>query len=197
MASIDLTGLPIDGAVPIAQTFGGIQRPATGGAVTRIERLGSRWAFSFTTPPMRIEPDYRRWSVLFDEAERLGAIMEVYLPEFKPGPVGSPLVAANTPAGREIPISGLTPNYEVRVGQWVSVVSGGKRYLDRIIRRVTADADGAATVTIKNLIRAPLTTGNVVELAVPKIEGSLEYSSASSWSVDGLSSFAFTITEDA
>ncbi|HEX8412396.1 MAG TPA: hypothetical protein VF637_00715 [Sphingomicrobium sp.] len=197
MASVDLTGLRINSATPMPVTFGGIQRPATGGAVTRIRRMGSRWAFTFTTPPMRIDPDYRLWSAQFDRAEDDGALIHINLPGFSVGTPGTPTVATTTATGRSIPLTGLTAGYVIRAGQWVSFIVGGKRYLDRIAQQVTASAGGTATITIKNLIRVSIPAGTVAELAVPKIEGSLEYESPPTWSVDRFAAFAFTITEDA
>ncbi|HEX8415314.1 MAG TPA: hypothetical protein VF637_15745 [Sphingomicrobium sp.] len=197
MASVDLTGLRIDSATPAPLTFGGVQRPATGGAVTRIQRMGSRWSFTFTTPPMPIEPDYRIWSAQFDRAENDGALMRILLPGFSVGTPGSPTVASTVSTGRSVALTGVTANYVIRAGQWISFVVGGVRYLDRIAQQVAASSTGTATIVLKNLIRVPMPAGTVAELAVPKIEGSLEYSSVPTWTVDRLSMFAFTITEDA
>jgi hypothetical protein len=197
MASVDLTGLPIAAATPMAVKFGGVQRPATGGAITRIHRMGSRWSFSFVTPEMNIEPDHRLWSAQIDRAQDDGALIEIYQPDLVIGTPGNPIVSAATNAGRSVPLSGLTPAYVIRAGQWVSFVVGGQRYLDRVRQQVTASGTGTATIIINNLLRAPLPINTVAELAVPKIEGSLEMNSASTWGTYGTSSFAFTISEDA
>lgn len=197
MAVVDLTGLKINRAIPMPVTFGGVQRPATGGEITRIRRMGSRWAFTFSTPMMPLEPDHRTWSAKFDRAENDGAAMEVYLPDFAVGNPGNPVVRTATAAGLTVPLSGLTPGYVVRAGQWMSLIVSGRRYLDRIQQDAVVSQTGIVDVAIKNLLRRSLTVGVVAELAVPKIEGSLEYASPPEWTVDRMSMFAFTITEDA
>ncbi len=195
--SVDLTGLKINRAVPTPLNFGGVQRPATGGDVTRINRMGSRWAFTFQTPMMPLEPDYRLHSAQFDRAEVEGALIEIYMPGFDPGAPGAPVVRTATAAGRTVPLAGMTPGYVVRASQWMSLIIGGKRYLDRVQQQAVVSQAGTVDVVIKNLLRKPLTVDVVAELAIPKIEGSLEYTSLPEWTVDRMSMFAFTITEDA
>jgi len=193
--SIDLTALPIRAATPMPYRAGGVQASALGGAILQVDRMGDRWSFQFETPMMQLEPDGRQWQALFDQAERAGAIVRVVQPGFVAIAPGAPIVAADTALGRAIPLSGLTPAYPIRAGQWLSIISGGRRYLDKAVAEVVADSAGLATVTIKNLIRAPLSAGDVVELAVPKIEGVISGDFNAPWPSNRLSSFSFTVTE--
>lgn len=197
MSVIDFTALSFASAVPMPVNAGGVRMPANGAQSFRVDRMGARWAFDFQTVDMAIEPEGRRWQALFGAADRLGGLFRVRQPGFDPGGPGTPVVSADTAAGREVPVSGLSANYTIRLGQWLSFVVGGQRYLDRVTEQAIADADGEATVKIQNLLRAPLTEGDVVELGVPKIEGSIVMRQAPGWGQDRMTSFAFTVTEDA
>lgn len=192
--SIDLTDLLLVNAVPTPFNGAAVQKPQYGSAF-RIDRLGSRWAIQMTTPPMDIEPDWRMLSARFDDAERVGGLFAIPQPGFDVGTPGAPVIATNTAAGRLVPLTGLTPRYEIRSGQWVSFVVGGQRYCDRIAERVVADAAGLALIRLRNLIRKPLTAGDVAELARPKIEGIVEITSYPPLSSEQTTSIEFTVTE--
>lgn len=195
MASIDFTGLPIASAVPTPFSFSRWRRPGLGGAITYQGRLGDRWSFTFRTPLMPIEPDWRRWSALFDDAERLGGVFDIPQPEFSVGAPGTVLVDADTASGRTVPLKGLTPSYAIKAGQWISFVSDGYRYADRVVEQVIADSTGDATVRIRNLLRAPLSEDDVVELGSPKIEGAVEVVSRPPLEIEHVTAIEFIVTE--
>lgn len=195
--SVDLTGLKINGDSIAPLDFGGLMPSALGGSTDRIDRLGSRYMVEVSTPPMRIEPEGRRWSARLQRARREGAILEIHQPDFDIGAPGVPVVSANTASGRSIPVSGLTPNFPVREGQWLNYVVGGQRYLDQVVTQVSADAAGAATLTIQNLLRVPLTIGDTIDLATPCIEGWIEGDFSIPRNIDRNTSFSFTVSEKA
>lgn len=194
MAAIDLTDLLIKGVTP--QPFNGaaVQQP-TYGSGFRIDRPGSRWRFQFRTPAMYLEPDWRLMSARFDDAERLGGLFAIPQPRFNVGAPGTPLVASATASGRLLSLSGVTPNYAIRAGQWVSVVLNGQRYADRIAEEAIASSGGLATIRLRNLIRAPLTGFEMVELAVPKVEGIVEVTEWPEMTPEGVTDLAWTVTE--
>jgi hypothetical protein len=193
--SIDLTALPIRAATPMPQRAGGMQASALGGAILQVDRMGDRWSFQFETPQMKLEPDGRLWQALFDQAEGAGAIVRVKQPGFVVGTPGTPVVASNTAAGRSVPLSGLTAGYPVKAGQWLSIIHAGRSYLDKVVADVTASGGGTATVTLKNLIRTPLSAGDVVALAAPVIEGVISGDYNAPWPSNRLAAFSFTVTE--
>jgi hypothetical protein len=196
MAAVDFTGLlRINGAVPFAVTMGNVQSAPAGSFHT--DRLGDRWGFEFTTPVVRLEPEGGRLQAMFDDAEKRGGIFPVEQPDFDVGAPGLPVIASDTASGKLVPLSGLTPGYPIRQRQWLSFVVDGQRYLDRVMEQVIADADGEATVRIKNLLRAPLTAGDTVELAPARIEGAVAFTSAPPWDLNRMTSFSFTVTESA
>lgn len=198
MAVIDLTGIPVASAMPMVVDMGGVVGAASGGASSRVNRLGTRWAWRFETAPMPAGGVGAYWSGMLAQARYAGARLKVSQPGFAIGAPGSPVVSAATASGRNVPVSGLTPGYQVRRGQWLSLErAAGDRYLDINLNDVIAAGDGTATLLIANLLRAPLASGDVVNLAAPAIEGWL--TDFESWEMgrNRLVTFGFTIAEAA
>lgn len=193
---IDLTALPIASVAPIPYRFGRTQQPPTGGALTRIERQGSRWQFSVTTIFMPLEPLGRRWKALIDRAEDEGAIIALRQPGLALIPPGLPVIATDTAIGRVIPVEGAEPGYPFRQGQFVSFVTEDGRYCDELLEQAIADASGEAELLIRNLLRAPLTAGDAVEVGPARAQGTIEITDHGSWSEDRKVSYSFTLTED-
>ena len=187
--------LPVAQATPDAFRLGGTVRGTLGGS-QRIDRLGDRWSCTFVTRTMEWEPEGRRWSVLIDRAEKKGGLFRLPQPGLRSYALGQPVVAAPTNSGRFVPLAGLSPDAIVLAGQWVSIIVGGQRYADKAVAQGVAAADGTAMIELTSLIRAPMPAGSVVELTVPKIEGSVE-ASGGEIATDGTTSWTITVTEDA
>lgn len=194
--AVDLTGLRFRVAELVPFRLGGTVRGALGGS-QRIDRLGDRWQLRVETAPMRVEPEGRRWSVLLDQASREGALVRVSQPDRVTYSYGSPVVANAVASGRSVSVSGLAADAVILPGQPLSIIVGGQRYLDKARTQVVASATGTVTVQLVNLIRVPLPAGAVVELTVPKIEGSIDGDFGGAWEANRTTSFAFTVTEDA
>lgn len=191
--SVDLTGLKINGDEIMPVSLGGVIEGLASDEYQ--ERMGDRWAAQVSTPAMRIEPDGRRWAARLLRARREGAIVEIHQPGFNVGTPGTPVVASNTPSGKAIPISGLTPYYPIREGQWLNYIIAGQHYLDQVTAEVVANGAGLATVSIQNLLRVPLTAGATIVLARPCIEGLIKGDFSIPRSVDRITSFSFLIAE--
>jgi hypothetical protein len=195
MSVVDLTHLSFMDAVPVPIDYANVIEPGSGASSTRVDRLGSRWAFDFVTKPMHIEPDGGRVEALLDQAERLGALCAIRIPDFDVGIPGSPTIADDLTNGRVLPLVGLTPYYAFRPRQWVSVIVDGQRYLDRVVEQAVANADGEVEITLRHLIRVPMSEGDVVEVSKPKIEGHCTLAERPRWSRERIIQFAFRITE--
>lgn len=194
---IDLTPLSPQASAPRLLDFGGFLTPSTGAPVQRVDRLGNRHAHDVTLPPMRAEPDGRVWVSRLKRAKTEGAFMRFPQVGFRNRVSGSPIVAAPVAAGRSLPVAGLGARCVIREGQWLSIIHGGRRYLHSVDAEIVAGADGTVTLAITPLLRTSLDTGDVIELAQPRIEGLILEDFG--WSIDkartvGLS---FTITEAA
>ncbi|MES3154340.1 hypothetical protein [Sphingomonas faeni] len=172
--SVDLTGLPIRASVLSRQRFGGKLQGALGGPAQHIDRAGDRYSQAIETPPMRVQPDGREWHAKLLAAEKEGGLFRISQPGLDIGNPGAPVIAAATLAGTTIPVAGLAAGYVVRAGQWFSIIHAGRRYADQARYAVAADAGGNAAIVMQNLLRVSLAAGDVVEIALPKIEGSVD-----------------------
>ena len=199
---VDLTGLRVRFARRDRLRFGGVVQPSNGAALLRSERMGSRWSFALETPPMALEaaapfePSGRSWETDLQIAENEGGIIRVPQPWFAIGAPGAPTVASATARGRFVPVAGGTPHYGYRKGQWVTVFdASGRRYADKLRSEVIANASGAATLELLNLLRAPLAAGAAVHVGAPTAEGEILDLRPGAIGTDGLVSFAFTLME--
>ncbi len=168
---IDLTAAPIAEAVPRLLQWGSELTPTLGGVTQRLDRLGSRHAIDVQMPPMLMADDGRRWIARLLRAKQEGGRVAFPQVDFEPGPCGRPTVAADTTVGRIVPITGATPRYAIREGQWLSVTHGARSYLYCATGQVVLDGNGAGSVPVDVLLRSPLAVGDAVELARPVIEG--------------------------
>lgn len=168
-------------------------RPAFGGSTQRLLRKGTKYAADFLMPPMTYA-DAMAWADLDDEADTV--VMTIPQPGFAVGSPGSPQVNASGQSGSTLAIKGLTVGYQLRKGQYLSVVTGGQRFLYRVKTGATANGSGLATVTLQTMLRTPHLNNDVVEIAAPKIEGFVE-AEPDRWTVgvDRLVTPVFTIEE--
>jgi hypothetical protein len=186
---------PISRGVPELIDFGSIQRPATGAALTRIDRAGNRWKCDFTLPPMEPIPG-EEFAGLLTAAKRAGLRIPFPLLADQGSP-GTPVVDGAGQTGINLAVRGMTAGYQARTGFWLTVVSTatGQRYLHKLREPATADGDGKATFGIEPALRIPLANGATVQLAAPEIEGIV--TSTVTWSLDTDQLFRhdFTIEE--
>lgn len=195
---IDLTAAPIAEAVPRLLQWGSELTPTLGGVTQRLDRLGSRHAIDVQMPPMGMADEGRRWIARLLSAKQEGGRIAFPQVDFEPGPCGRPTVAAAIAAGRTIPITGTTPRYVIREGQWLSVTHGPRSYLYCATAPVVLDGGGAGAVPVDVLLRSPLAAGDAVELARPVIEGWLS-GDGYEWTLERSRTvgLGFTITERA
>jgi hypothetical protein len=165
---------------------------ALGGNEQERQRKGSRYALAFTMPPMRYA-DSMAWDDL--TAEGATVLMQVHQPGFDTGVSGAPLVNGGGQAGTSLMIDGLTPAYVLRKGQFLSVISSGRRFLYRVAADVIANGSGQATVTLRTMLRYPPADNDVVEIAQPMIEGFVRDMQSVEVGVDRMVQLAFTVRE--
>ena len=166
--------------------------PATGGDEQEIRRKGSKYALTFSTPVMTYVRSMD-WSDLHAEGETV--VMRVFQPGFDTGYPGTPLVKGGGQIGSALVIDGLTPGYVISKGQFISVITGGQRFLYRARADVTASGTGEAAVLLGTLLRRPPADNAVVEIAQPMIEGFVRDLGEWTVGVDRLVRLQFTVRE--
>lgn len=196
MASVVLPASP--GPVSLAWQlldFGNTQKGALGGAAQRINRLGNRWAVNVTMPPLT-PLQARNWSAGLTAALQNGVRMAIVQPDLATGAPGTVRVNGAGQAGAALVCDGAGAGYVARIGQWVSIITGGRRYLYQIAADATATVGGALTLTLTAPLRVEHADNDLVELAAPEIEGLIVGLPEWGIDVDYLTrGFSFTIEE--
>lgn len=137
--------------------------PTFGGPDQRISLAGaSRWLGKFTTENMRYEQGMAFVATLMD-----GLTDKVRFAIPQPGFTGTDTTATGG-AGRSLTVSSAAG---LKAGQYLSIVSGGVRYLHNI------RAVSGATLTIRPALRIASPSGSVVEIVTPQIEGFIQENS--------------------
>ena len=171
--------------------------PVLGGPMQRVDRTGSRGSLDVVLPPMRYV-DGMPWCQRLKRGKKERVVMPFPQPGLVIGNPGAPVVNGAVAGGTSLPIRGLTSGYQIREGQYFSIVHGGRRYLYSADAAATASGAGTATLTISPMLRTALGDGDTIEIAAPMIEGILA-GDETSWNVNtafhvGL---AFTVVEAA
>jgi len=186
-------------AVVLLRDFGAVLTPFLGGPEQRINRLGTRFALRVTLPPMDTKDEALvvQSRLLRSREDRLQ--MAWPQPGFDTGYSGAPIVAATVASGTTLPLAGLIPGYVIREGQFFSIIHAGRRYVHMFAANRSVAGDGSVSAAVWPMIRTPLSIADVVEIAVPRIEGLVSPGEEVSWqiSVDRMVSFSFTISEGA
>lgn len=196
--SLPTCPMPTDYTV-LLRDFGTVLTPFLGGPEQRINRVGTRFGLKLEMPPLDIEDG----GMVYLSRLLQGRLSTVILPwpllDFDPGTPGAPLVSANVASGTSIPLKGLTAGYQVQEGQFFSIIHSGRRYIYMFTAAGTASAGGNLTASIFPMLRTPLSTNDVVEIAQPMIEGLVLPGDELSWQIglDNARAFAFSVMEAA
>lgn len=172
---IDLPDYPApNGATPGLIDFGVFLRPPLGGPTQRIDRMGNRFAASFTMPPMPHAELGRRWISRLIRGKTEGARIAWPLLDFNPGLPGLPVVNASGQTGRTIIIRSAQPNYIFREGQPFSIKTGGRHHLYFVDAEVIASNTGTASLPISPMLRVAHLDGDECHFAKPMFEGFIQ-----------------------
>lgn len=181
--AVDLPTSPGPAAVaPRLVDFGADQVPILGGAMQRLDRLGSRHAVDFTMPPMMYE-DAMTWIQRLKRGKVERVLMEFPQPGLDLTGYGTGSISGT---GSSVTISGA--GGALVEGQFFSIIQSGRRYLH------SANAAGT-NIAISPMLRVAL-SGATVEVGNPKIEGVLMGDEVG-WTVDAAYhvGLAFTVME--
>jgi hypothetical protein len=171
----------------------GVVDGALGGPSDIIDRPGYRYAVQFMLPAIPSAKEARIFQSLLEQ----GARDDVSYPwplDVKAFPAGVPLVDGASATGSVIPLKGLVPNYQIKQGQPLAVISDGLRFIHKAAAAVTSDGTGHAMLSVFPYTRKAFLNGDVVEIEKPRIGGVLSWQGAQQPSF-GSRPFSFTITE--
>lgn len=174
---------------------GGVQRGAIGGSAQRVNRLGARWRYAVSLPPMT-PSDARIWAAALARGLRNGVSYKVSQPTTPTGSPGSIAIAGAGQTGDSIDVDGGTPGYVVKQGQWLNIATSPRSYLYQAAATVRLDSSGEGTIEIEPPLRAVPNDNDVLNLGVPVIEGLLDM--PPEWAIDAnllVQGITFTIEE--
>lgn len=182
----------------LLRDFGSVLTPFLGGPEQRINRLGTRFGLRLSMPPLDADEGMVYLSRLL-QGKQSTVTLPWPLLDFDPGTPGAPLVSANVSSGTALPIKGLTPGYTVKEGQFFSIIHAGRRYVYMFTANGTANGSGNLSASIFPMLRAALSTNDVIEIAQPKIEGLVLPGEELSWQIDlsNAREFSFSVMEAA
>lgn len=180
----------VTNAIELSSPFGGVTQ--------RVARLGDRYAFEVTLPPMRFA-DALTWRAAFARCRTDTAVLRVRQPGLTlPGGITTGLVNGNGQAGSTLALRGL-PNSAgtIPAGAYLSLAVGASRRLHMVTVAAIVGGTGTVTLNIAPALRESPIDGLTVQLSAPEVEGwldmrALEWAFAERPVVDGLT---FSLTE--
>lgn len=183
--------------IPGLLYFGSTITPPLGGATQTIERLGTRYKIKVSMPPLPNQATALAFLSKLRRAKSEGIRMAWPLGGFQPGDPGpNPRVRFFAYSGRAMRLTGLNDGYEIKEGQFFSVVSDGQNYLYEVTETVVVGSSGEQDISVFPLIRATHAPADPVHISRPVIEG-IVHGQDFDWelSVEHLNSFEFEIHE--
>lgn len=169
---IDLTAIHMQSAEVAAPDYSSLQIPILGGRTAKVDRLGGGFLLKFTTPPMPMAGDGRKFAARCQRAKRQGIIVEIPQPDLVIGAPGTGItVQSATSGGYNVAITGAAVGYVVREGQALNIAKNGHRYLYYAAADLTLNGSGAGTLSLTSPLRTQLAGTEAINLAAPVIEG--------------------------
>lgn len=162
---------PIRNATMRLISYATDQTPTLGGPQTRVLRLGDRWAGEFTTYPALYAEEGRVYLSRLVRGMADTVLINVPEPGMRAQNYGTPLIASGGSSGMSIQVKGLGNGRVVPEGKFLSIVTGGQRFLYQTTSQVMADVNGYATLAIFPMLRRQPAVNDVIELSAPKMEG--------------------------
>lgn len=186
-------------STPFLFDMGGMLTPFLGGPVQRINRIGTRFGIRVVTAPLRTDTDGRLFVARLAQARLDRLLMRWPLDGFNPGSPGTPKISATTSGGSTIPLKTMTAGYQVKEGQFFSIVHGGRRYVHMFAADGTVDGSGNLSALIFPMLRTSLSVDDVVEIAQPMIEGHVSPDDELNWEISlaRRTSIQFSVVEAA
>lgn len=149
---------------------GRVLRAATGGARLPISRLGDHWAME--VDPRVLGIDCGR-ELVADVLRGSTEAVRAYIPNpgVETGAPGTPLVAGGGQSGSTIDLDGLTPQFVVRKGWFITVETSGSSRAYMVTEEAVVAADTTVTLSLWPMLHVQPSDNDPVEIAEPYIEG--------------------------
>lgn len=169
-----------------------------GGATQRVIRLGTRFGIDVTYPAMKYGDGMVFLSRMI-QAETNPVAVAFPQRGLTIGDAGAVVVNGDGQTGLSLGVRGVTAGYTFDEGQFLSFITGGRRYLHVVTAAATAAGSGAVTLAVYPMLRVVPNDGDAVEVATPHLEGFISLQSKKlPWTIEMVRrvGLKFTVVED-
>ncbi len=165
-----------------------------GGPTQRVLRGGDRFRLELGWGPLAYD-DARVFLARLMRAAASPLAVEFPQRGLKPASPGA-LVVATGSTPNTLAVSGGTPGFPLKEGQFFHLASGGRRWIHQLQQDVTLDGSGAAALPINPLLRVAPAVGDATEWVHPILEGFVDQ--GWTWNLQMMVrvGLKFSITED-
>lgn len=175
---VDIVTLPIC-PPPVDATFTPVSfatdmQGPLGGAAQRVLRLGDRFRVELAWAPMEYD-DARKFLARLLRAAASPVAVQFPQRGLKPLSPGAVVAVANASLS-SVQVSGGTPGFLLKEGQFFSLASAGRRWVHNLQQDVQLDGSGAGVLPINPLLRVAPATGDALEFVAPVLEGFVDQS---------------------
>lgn len=151
----------------------GRTNPAIGGVRQRKVRIGSHFRMEGKFPPLDMDSG-RSHAADILACETVPASLLIPQPELVIGVPGATAVNGGGQAGYALAITGATPGYAFRKGQFFNHVTLQRRYLYSVQAPAVANGAGQVVLSLWPLMRVVPADNATLDFLTPRIEGWLE-----------------------
>ena len=141
-----------------------------GGVTISIARPGSKWGFRVKVTELEAG-DARPWKLLHMRGQTFR--WTIPQPDLVIGPEGTPQVDGENQTGMTVVLKNLEPGLALVIGQWITIITLGRRYNYMVRANGVADVNGDIAVDIMPMLRVSPSNNDVVEIATPQAEGTI------------------------
>lgn len=157
-------------AKPRLVDTGAVQRSPLGTWAQRLNRPGNHFAVDIVAPTSRGADVGRILIAALVQGMEEGLLLP-FLQDVRPCASADPVIDGASQSGRTLNLRGWGAQAWAKIGQFFSIVQGGRRYVHMVTAQAIADADGKMALPIYPMLRVSPDDGALCEFQKPMIEG--------------------------
>lgn len=141
---------------------------------SNLNQLHKVWAFEVTLHKLS-QTNALKWMARLNNNTGDGHRWTIDQGSLIAGDEGAPRVLLGGQLGTSLNIDGVTADMVIPEGAFVSIVTGGQRYVYQLAADVMASGTGTATLVFNTPLRVSPNDNDVVEIKTPIVEGLVDF----------------------